>query len=138
MANYCSNCGSKADNNASYCSNCGSPLNGTSSYASQTATTTSTSDILGTLVAVSLVGGITRQLYYYNGRYFFDPYCRRPFVGPRIIGPHRPMGMPHGPAPHGMFRGAPHGPGGFGGPHGGPGGFGGPHGGPGGPRGGRR
>lgn len=124
MANYCSNCGAKIDNNASYCSSCGSPLNNTT-YTNQTSTT-STNDILGTLVAVSLVGGITRQLYYYNGRYFMDPYCRRPFVGPRIIGPHRPMGMPHGPAPHGMFRG---------GPHPGPRGFGGPHG-PGGPRGG--
>jgi hypothetical protein len=79
--------------------------------------------ILGTLVTVSLIGGLTRQLYYYGGRYFLDPYCRRPFGSPHLICG-RYMG--------GHMIGGPHG--GPGGPRGG--GYGGPGGGPGGPRGG--
>lgn len=72
---------------------------------------------LGTLVAVSLLGGMTRQLYYYGGRYFLDPYCRRPFLSPHLImGGHRPIGRPPMGGMHGP--GGPHG--GFGGPHGGP------------------
>lgn len=136
MANYCPNCGISVDSDAAFCKNCGTALN--SSYTNQNTTNNSsvnTGDILGTLVAVSLVGGLTRQLYFYNGRYFLDPYCRRPFVGPRIIGPHHPIG-PRGPIgmrPHhmgGMHHGGHRGPGGFGGPRGGgPGGFGGPRGG---------
>jgi hypothetical protein len=70
------------------------------------------------LVTVSLIGGLTRRLYYYGGRYFLDPYCRRPYGSPHLICG-GPMGGPHG--------------GPMGGPHGGPGGG---HGGPGGPRGG--
>ncbi len=135
MANYCPNCGTCVDSSASFCQNCGTALNGTS-YGGQTASTantTNTGNILGTLVAVSLVGGLTRQLYYYNGRYFLDPYCRRPFGSPHmILGRHRPMGM-HPMPPHGGMHGPMH-------PHGGPrgGGFhgGGPRGG--GPRGGHR
>lgn len=138
MANYCPNCGASVNSGASFCSNCGAALNGGSysgeSTASANNNSANTGNILGTLVAVSLLGGLTRQLYYYNGRYFLDPYCRRPFGSPHmIVGRHRPMGMrpmmpPHA-GPHGPM--SPHGGGFHGGPHGG--GF---HGG--GPRGGRR
>ncbi len=138
MANYCPNCGTNVDNSASYCPNCGTMLNAsyTNTTASANTTSTSTGDILGTLVAVSLIGGLTRQLYYYNGRYFLDPYCRRPFGSPHmILGRPRPMGM-HPMPPHGGPRGF-GGSRGFGGPHGGgPRGGGGPHGS--GPRGGHR
>ncbi len=142
MANYCPNCGNQVNNGDMYCSNCGNSLSGSTSYSSSnTATSTSgAGDILGTLVAVSLVGGLTRELYFHNGRYFLDPYCRRPFRGARIIG-HHPMHPPihHTPrmgGPRGGF-GSPHG---MGGPHGGAprGGMGGPRGGMGGRSGGHR
>lgn len=127
MGNYCPNCGINVDNDASYCKNCGTALNGNNNQNAYTDNSLNAGNILGTLVAVNLIGGLTRQLYFYNGRYFLDPYCRRPFIGPRIIGPHRPIpprghiGM--GPRPGGMHRGP-------GGMHRGPGGFrGGPHGG---------
>lgn len=139
MANYCPNCGTSVDTGASFCPNCGTALSGGSYTSNSTASTnnsaTNAGNILGTLVAVSLIGGLTRQLYYYNGRYFLDPYCRRPFGSPHmIIGRHRPIGMrPMHPHMGGGMRGPmrPHG-----GPHGG--GFhgGGPRGG--GPRGGHR
>ncbi len=116
MANYCSNCGSSVDSNDIYCKNCGSVLNNSSSGNQNNYSNNSvnTGNILGTLVAVNLIGGLTRQLYYYNGRYFLDPYCRRPFHGPRIIGPHHPIGHPG----HMGMRVPPRG--GHGGPHGGP------------------
>jgi hypothetical protein len=144
MANYCPNCGQSVSASDRFCSSCGAALDGSTAnttYATNTANvsagTTSSgvntvAGILGTLVTVSLIGGLTRQLYYYGGRYFLDPYCRRPYGSPHLIcgrfmGGHPMMGGPHG---------------GFGGPGGGPhgGGFGGPGGGPrgGGPGGGHR
>lgn len=113
MANYCPNCGNQVNNGDMYCSNCGNSLSGGANY---TNTSTSTAgDIVGTLVAVSLASGITRELYFHHGRYFLDPYCRHPFGGPRVLG-HCPMGM-HPPRMHGPRGGAPRG--GFGGPRGG-------------------
>ena len=140
MANFCPNCGSALyDTNAAYCPTCGAAIN-SSAYTNSTAYTGNTMNnveatvagALGTLVAVTIAGGITRQLYYRGGRYFLDPMCHNPFVG-RIMGPHRPLPPPHpmgGPRP--PMGGGPHGP--MGGPRG-P--MGGPHGGPrgGGPRG---
>lgn len=118
MANYCPSCGKSVDSDAAFCKSCGKALNGSdSNYSNNSSSSKKTSDILGTLVTVSLIGGLTKRLYFHNGRYFLDPHCRRPFVGPGIIGPHH-NGGPHG-GPH-------RGPGGFGGPHGGS------HGGPGG------
>ncbi len=112
MANYCSNCGASVSSGDMYCASCGAALNGSSSSA-RTSTGASVggsiaagvAGALGTLVAVNLVGGLTRNLYYYGGRYFLDPYCRRPFMG-RIIGAPRPMmgpriGGPHGGGPRG-------------------------------------
>jgi hypothetical protein len=136
MANYCPNCGQSVSLNDSFCSSCGTQLNGGTTTNNANYATTNTNSglgtaagILGTLVTVSLLGGLTRQLYYYGGRYFLDPYCHRPYMTPHLIcgrpmGMHPPMGGPHG----GM--GGPHG--GMGGPHGGMGGPGG------GPRGGHR
>ncbi len=114
MANYCPNCGNQVNNGDSFCSSCGSSLSGGSSYTQNTTSSTSVGDILGTLVAVSLVGGLTRDLYYYQGRYFLDPYCRRPFRGARILG-HHPMhhppmmGVPRGGMHHSPRMGAPRG-----------------------------
>lgn len=110
MANYCPNCGNNVDSNASFCSNCGTALNGGANTNGNTTTANDSSStankVLGTLVTVTLLGGLTRQLYYHNGRYFMDPYCRNPFMGPRIIGHHRHMGMHHGHiGPRGGFHG---------------------------------
>lgn len=135
MANYCPNCGQCVGDGAAYCSACGTALNGnaTASAANGNSAASTAGTVLGTLVAVNLIGGLTRQLYFYNGRYFLDPYCRRPFGSPHmIVGRHRPIGMrpmpPHGgiPGPRGPMRPR----GDF---HGGP-----PGGRPGGPHGGRR
>jgi hypothetical protein len=134
MANYCPNCGQSVSTSDRFCAACGASLDGSSTggtaYSGTTATTTSgvssglntATGILGTLVTVSLIGGLTRQLYYYGGRYFLDPYCHRPYMTPHLIcgrpmgmGMHPPMGGPHG-GPHGGM-GGPHG--GMGGPHGG-------------------
>lgn len=131
MANFCPACGSSLTNQAvNYCPYCGAQIN-----ASQTTATYSNgndlSNVLGTLVTVSLIGGLTRQLYYYGGRYFLDPYCRRPYgmphrilhyhpVPPRRFGGPRPLGRPMwrpmgpmgGPRPMGPMGGprGPHGP----------------------------
>ncbi|MCD7728390.1 MAG: zinc-ribbon domain-containing protein [Clostridia bacterium] len=146
MANYCSYCGASVSSNDSYCPNCGAALNASVNNNNNTQAASNTSSaatgaaagILGTLVAVTLTTGLTRNLYYYGGRYYLDPYCRRPFVG-GIRGPHHMVG----PGPRGP-RGGPGPRGGMGGPRGGgPGGGprgGGPGGGPrgGGPGGGGR
>ena len=136
MANFCSNCGASVDPNASDCPQCGNPLSGTANANSNTATGgMNGADILGTLVTVSLVGGLMRQLYFYNGCYYMDPYCRHPFASPHLIlGMHRPrprMGWTR-------FMGAPPHMGGLRGPMGGHHrcGPGGPMGGPRGPMGG--
>lgn len=118
MANYCPNCGAAVSSGDSYCASCGAALRGGAASGTSGATSIGSAvaagaaGALGTLVAVTLVGGLTRNLYYYGGRYFLDPFCRRPFMG-RIMGGPRPM--PRGMGPHG----------GMGGPHGGMG----PHGG---------
>jgi hypothetical protein len=130
MANFCPNCGQNVSTSDRFCAACGAQLTGdttaaktyTDTSVNTTATTTNTtSDILGTLVTVSLIGGLTRQLYYYGGRYFLDPYCHNPFMSPHLIcgrhmpPPMRPMGGPHG----GPMGGGPRGGGPMGGPRGG-------------------
>jgi hypothetical protein len=141
MANYCPNCGNTVSADNRFCPSCGTSLTGGTTGATTTTAATggttaglgTATGILGTLVTVSLIGGLTRQLYYYGGRYFLDPYCHRPFMSPHLIcgrhmGWHRPMGGgPHGGGPMG---GGPHGGGPMGGgPHGGGPMGGGPHGG---------
>ncbi|MDE7071493.1 MAG: zinc ribbon domain-containing protein [Clostridia bacterium] len=154
MANFCPHCGSGLKAGATHCSSCGAGVCATNdtaySQSSNTYVSVDTSDIVanavGTLVAVTLVGGLTRQLYYHGGRYYHDPMCHRPFVG-RIMGPHRTIHIHIGHhAPIGRMHpmgGGPRGPigrprplgGGPRGPMGGPRPMGGgPHGG--GPRGG--
>lgn len=141
MANFCPNCGKQVNAGDRFCTECGTSLSGAASnnntYTNNNGTgNASASDvgaILGTLVAVSLIGGLTRQLYYYNGRYFYDPYCRRPFMSPHMIlgrprpcfrpglmhrrpgHPMRPPMGPHGGGPRGPMGGGPRG----GGPRGG-------------------
>ncbi len=97
MANFCPHCGSGLKAGATHCSSCGAGVCATDTAYSQPSNSyvnVNTSDIVadavGTLVAVTLVGGLTRQLYYHGGRYYHDPMCHRPFVG-RIMGPHRPI-----------------------------------------------
>lgn len=134
MANYCPNCGSSISG-ANYCPNCGAQINadgtayGASTGSAASSAGTVAASVLGTLVTVSLVNGLTRRLYYYGGRYFLDPYCRRPFGSPHMImGGPRPVHGGMGMAPRG---GGMRGPGGGGmrGPGGGPrgGGMGGGH-----------
>ncbi len=130
MANFCPNCGNSVSSSDAYCPNCGCALNASGTAASSGTTSGSSTGsgvakgVVGTLVAVTLLNGLTRNLYYYGGRYYMDPYCRNPYMG-GIIGRPRPIG---GPRPHGPMIGGPRG--GMGGPHGGPhGGMGGPHGG---------
>ncbi len=126
MANFCPHCGSGLKAGATHCSSCGAGVCTTDTAYSQPSNSyvnVNTSDIVadavGTLVAVTLVGGLTRQLYYHGGRYYHDPMCHRPFVG-RIMGPHRPIHIGHH-APIGRMHpmgGGPRGPMG-GGPRGG-------------------
>ena len=121
MANFCPHCGSGLKAGATHCSSCGAGVCTTDTAYSQPSNSyvnVNTSDIVadavGTLVAVTLVGGLTRQLYYHGGRYYHGP-----FVG-RIMGPHRPIHIGHH-APIGRMHpmgGGPRGPMG-GGPRGG-------------------
>ena len=97
MANFCPHCVSGLKAGATHCSSGGAGVCSTDTAYSQPSNSyvnVNTSDIVadavGTLVAVTLVGGLTRQLYYHGGRYYHDPMCHRPFVG-RIMGPHRPI-----------------------------------------------
>lgn len=131
MANFCLNCGcAMSDPYASFCPSCGAALNAAGTTYNQSTNSANyagaaAAGALGTLVAVTLAGGLTRRLYYRGGRYFLDPMCRNPFMG-RIMGPHRPVPMrPHGPMggprPMGPRPMGPRGP--MGGPRGrGPGG----------------
>lgn len=153
MANFCSNCGSSVREDMTFCPSCGHALRKTSASASYTDTASyetaqpQSSGIdaasaavgaLGTLVAVNLIGGLTQQLYYRGGRYYFDPYCRRPFGNPHLILGRRMLGRPFmpPPPPRPMMHRPPMG--GFRPPMGGPRGpFGGPRPPMGGPRGGR-
>jgi len=143
MAKYCQNCGYEVPSDANFCPSCGSSLNSSnSSYTKSNSNESSsnTAEILGTLVTVGLLSGLTQQLFYRNGMYYYDRYCMRPYPmhlihsywhhGPRPM----PGGFGPGFRPGGMMRGGA--PRGFGGPHGGGhgGGFGGPRGGHGGPR----
>ena len=118
---YCKNCGKEINGDANFCPYCGCSIKSTtnqsyneSNYNSNVNTTNA---ILGTLVTVVLLGGIRRQLYYWNGRYFLDPYCLRPFGFPRRIigGPFGPYRGPHHIGGHGPGGFGGHGPGGFGG-----------------------
>lgn len=113
MANFCYSCGSSVDPNALFCPVCGAALNGTAQNGNQYQQPVQSAppvndagstmgSILGTLVAVNLIGGLTRQLYYYGGRYYLDPYCRRPFMDMHMIrGGHRPIHRPPPPPPVG-------------------------------------
>ena len=126
MANFCPYCGSGLKAGATHCSSCGAGVSATNNSTNTQSTTvninnnasSAVADTVGTLVAVTLAGGLTRQLYYHCGRYYHDPMCHRPFVGSIIgpprhihihVGPHRPMGRPH-PMPGGPHRpiGGPH------------------------------
>lgn len=131
MANFCPNCGSAVNQTDTFCPTCGSAIVGSTSglpagvpintppptrqyYQSVPPVQSTASNILGTLVAVNLINGLTRQLYYYGGRYYLDPYCRNPFLQMgMIVGRHRriyrrhpimpppphPLHRPHRPAP---------------------------------------
>ncbi|MDE7301641.1 MAG: zinc ribbon domain-containing protein, partial [Clostridia bacterium] len=91
MANFCPNCGSTlTDTTANYCPYCGAQINAAQTTASYSDNGDLT-NVLGTLVTVSLVGGLTRQLYYYGGRYFIDPYCRHPYGFPHRILHYHPV-----------------------------------------------
>lgn len=135
---FCPNCGSQVNGN--FCSNCGANVNGnTTNYNNTQSAGSTAAGVVGTLVTVGLLSGLTQQLYYMNGVYYYDRFCRRPFPMGMIgiphhrMGIHRPMGMRPMPGPRGPM-GSPRG---IGGPHGG-GHIGGPRGGggrgPGGPR----
>ena len=110
MANFCPNCGSALSNpNAQYCPVCRAAIyQSTTTYVNPAPTAYNTVNTvnaaLGTLVAVTLAGGITRRLYYRGGRYFIDPMCRNPFVG-RIMGPHHIVPRPPPPPPPGAVSG---------------------------------
>lgn len=115
MANFCSNCGSSVREDMTFCPSCGHALR-KSSGASASYTDTASYETaqpqssgidaasaavgaLGTLVAVNLIGGLTRQLYYRGGRYYLDPYCMRPFGNPHLILGRRLLGRPFMPPP---------------------------------------
>ena len=89
MANFCPYCGSGLKAGATHCSSCGAGVCATNDAKTNTSDSV-VGAVVGTLVAVTLAGGLTRQLYYHRGRYFIDPMCHNPFGG-RIIGPHRPI-----------------------------------------------
>lgn len=116
---FCPNCGSQVNGN--FCSNCGCNVNGGSTNCNNAASSGSTAgNVLGTLVTVGLLSGLTQQLYYMNGMYYYDRFCRRPFPMSMIGIPHhrmhmRPMPGPRGPMGGGHIggpRGGGHGPGG--------------------------
>lgn len=106
---FCPNCGSQVNGN--FCSNCGCNVNGGSTNCNNTTSSGSTAgNVLGTLVTVGLLSGLTQQLYYMNGMYYYDRFCRRPFPMSMIGIPHhrmhmRPMGMRPMPGPRGPMGG---------------------------------
>ena len=79
MANFCPNCGSAVNQTDTFCPTCGSAIVGSTSglpagvpintppptqqyYQSVPPVQSTASNILGTLVAVNLINGLTRQL----------------------------------------------------------------------------
>ena len=82
--NFCPNCGSKCLIKANFCSNCGNSLNGTMQQQESLAnnnfhTGVGNNSLLGTMVTVQLVNGLTKNLYEQNGNYFTDKACRHQF-----------------------------------------------------------
>ena len=80
--NFCSNCGAKCNTNANFCSNCGMALN---AQSPQRVTNNSmrnnlnSDSLLGTLVTVQLINGLTKNLYEKNGDYYSDQACHHKF-----------------------------------------------------------
>lgn len=97
---YCTNCGKQILDTVNFCPHCGCQINmkadASNSYYRSDGSTK------GTLVTVMLMGGTMRQLYYYNGLYYYDRFLTRPFPMNQIH--HAPNVMP-GFFGYGVFHG---------------------------------
>lgn len=83
--NFCPNCGSKLTS-GNFCSSCGANLTQTTQGNMNNSRNNIAGNLLGTLVTVSLVNGLTKNLYLNNGNYYYDKQCRRPFNSAMILG----------------------------------------------------
>lgn len=85
--NFCPNCGSQMPANTNFCPNCGANFStgfqqgGILGNGANTAR-----NLLGTLVTVSLVNGLTKKLYQRGNNYYYDQNCTRPFNSAMILG----------------------------------------------------
>jgi len=76
--NFCSNCGAKNTLKANFCSNCGSALSNNTVNNKQSSNNifnSSSNSILGTLVSLQLLNGLTKNAYEKNGNYYSDKGC---------------------------------------------------------------
>lgn len=87
--NFCSNCGAKRTMKANFCSNCGTAFNsGVSNQQSFSNNNENqnfgSNSMLGTLVTVQLLNGLTQNLYQRDGKYYQDQGCNHE-VNPAMI-----------------------------------------------------
>lgn len=88
--NYCSNCGFKCGKAANFCANCGMSLTGASQQGSiinnNANIGSGSNSLLGTLVTVQLINGMTKNLYENNGNYYTDKACKHQYNPAMIMG----------------------------------------------------
>ena len=95
--NFCPNCGAKRTQKANFCSNCGFAFNQNVESPSQVNNNVNVvgagmgGNLLGTLVTLQLMNGLTQNAYERNGNYYSDPNCRRKINPATIMGV---MGQP--------------------------------------------
>lgn len=91
MSNFCTVCGSRLNGKVNFCGNCGASVGNqnTNSFNNfNNANSMNQNNILGTLVTVSLINGLTKNLYLKDDKYYTDAQCRHPFMNTAMI-----MGM---------------------------------------------
>lgn len=69
---FCTNCGEKVLENDKFCTNCGFKINKENQNVAN-------NNILPLLVLVTLMNGLTRQLYFFNNCYYEDKNCNTIF-----------------------------------------------------------
>lgn len=86
--NFCPNCGNKITSNTNFCTSCGANLgqNTQSGFGLGLGMNNNLAkNILGTLVTVTLVNGLTKKLYQKDGNFFYDAKCSRPYNSAMIL-----------------------------------------------------
>lgn len=72
---YCTCCGKEIPSGCNFCPECGAQLNMNIKRGSDDTNTS----LIGTPVEVMLISGVMKNLYFYNGLFFYDKFCTQQF-----------------------------------------------------------